>query len=108
MGELEISGTIFGDRDPRIVRFGSFRLEFRPEGRLLVLHNRDVPGVVGKIGSLLGEAGINIAEIHLARTDSQDEAMAVVRLDDVPEGALIESIERLPEMISVNLVDLER
>ncbi len=106
-GHIELSGTVFGDRDPRIVRFGGFQLEFRPAGRLLVLHNQDVPGVVGKIGNLLGEAGINIADIHLARTDSTDEAMAVVRLDQAPDAALIESIESLPEMISVDLVDLD-
>ena len=43
-GELEIAGSVFGERYPRVVRFGGFQLEFRPAGRLLVLHNLDVPG----------------------------------------------------------------
>ena len=60
----------FGDREPRVVEFGGYRLEFRPEGKLLVLENRDVPGVVGKLGTLLGDAGVNIADIHLARQRS--------------------------------------
>ena len=76
-------------------------------GRLLVLHNQDVPGVVGRIGNLLGDAGINIAEIHLARTSEKDEAMAVLRLDQVPSDEVIESIAELPEMLDVNLVDME-
>ena len=105
-GELEIEGTVFGERDPRVVRFGGFQLEFRPEGRLLVLHNDDVPGVVGKIGNLLGQADINIAAIHLARTDSQDEAMAVLRLDQAPGEEVLESIRALPEMKSVDLVEM--
>lgn len=105
-GELAIEGTVFGERDPRVVRFGGFQLEFRPEGRLLVLHNEDVPGVVGKIGNLLGQAGINIAAIHLARTDSKDEAMAVVRLDQVPGEEVLESIRALPEMKSADLVEM--
>ena len=105
-GQIELSGAVFGDHDPRVVLFGGFQLEFRPEGRLLVLHNLDVPGVVGKIGNLLGEAGINIAEIHLARTDSADEAMAVVRMDQMPDPSLVETIASLPEMMSVDLVDL--
>ncbi len=107
-GELEISGTVFGETDPRVVRFGGFQLEFRPAGRLLVLHNEDVPGVVGKIGRLLGEAEINIADIHLARTDSKDEAMAVLRLDEVPKPDLLASIGDLPEMKRVDLVEMEQ
>jgi len=106
-GDLEISGVVFGDRDPRVVHFGGFQLEFRPEGRLLVLHNEDVPGVVGRIGTLLGDVGINIAEIHLARTDSKDEAMAVLRLDQSPASDIIQTIADLPEMMRVDLVELE-
>jgi D-3-phosphoglycerate dehydrogenase len=106
-GVVELSGTVFGDRSPRVVRFGGFQLEFRPEGRLLVLHNQDIPGVVGRIGSLLGDAGINIAEIHLARTLAKDEAMAVLRLDQVPSEEIIATIADLPEMMDVNLVDME-
>jgi D-3-phosphoglycerate dehydrogenase len=106
-GEVEVSGTVFGERDPRVVSFGGFQLEFRPKGRLLVLHNQDVPGVVGKIGALLGEAGINIADIHLARDESKDEAMAVLRLDQMPGSEVMESIASLPEMNTVELVELE-
>jgi D-3-phosphoglycerate dehydrogenase len=105
-GELEVSGTVFGERDPRVVRFEGFQLEFRPTGRLLVLHNRDVPGVVGKIGRLLGEADINIADIHLARAESKDEAMAVLRLDQVPGREVLDAIAALPEMKTVDLVDM--
>jgi D-3-phosphoglycerate dehydrogenase len=105
-GVVELSGTVFGDRYPRVVRFGGFQLEFRPEGRLLVLHNQDIPGVVGRIGGLLGDAGINIAEIHLARTSSRDQAMAVLRLDQVPDEDVMESIAALPEMLDVDLVDM--
>ena len=83
---VELAGTLFGERDPRVVSFGGFRLEFRPAGRLLVLENRDVPGVVGKLGTLLGDAGINIAEIHLARRDGEERAMAVLRLDQEPSA----------------------
>ncbi len=66
-GEVDLAGALFGERDARVVRFRGFRLEFRPEGQLMVLSNRDVPGVVGRLGTILGEAGVNIAEIHLAR-----------------------------------------
>jgi D-3-phosphoglycerate dehydrogenase len=105
---IEIDGALFGERDPRVVRFGGYRLEFRPQGRLLVLENRDVPGVVGKLGTLLGEAGVNIADIHLARRDSVGEALAVLRLDQVPPPDLLDRLGALPEVLKASVVDLGR
>jgi D-3-phosphoglycerate dehydrogenase / 2-oxoglutarate reductase len=103
---VTLAGTLFGERDPRVVSFDGFRLEFRPSGRLLVLRNRDVPGVVGKLGTLLGSAGINIAEIHLARRDGDADALAVLRLDQEPPAALMSALRALPEIRSAQVVDL--
>jgi D-3-phosphoglycerate dehydrogenase len=106
-GSIELAGTIFGESDPRVVHFGQYRLEFRPQGKLLVLQNRDVPGVVGKVGTLLGDAGVNIAEIHLARETGGEGAMAVIRLDQELAGGTLAELEALPEVSRVQLVDLE-
>ncbi len=103
---VEVAGALFGERDPRIVRFGDFRLEFRPLGCLLVLRNRDVPGVVGRLGTLLGEAGVNIADIHLSRRDQEAEALAVLRLDQRPPAATLERLRELPEVRSVRVLEL--
>jgi D-3-phosphoglycerate dehydrogenase len=109
---IELDGTLFGDRDPRVVRFGGFRLEFRPDGKLLVLENRDLPGVVGKLGNLLGEAGVNIADIHLARREGTEGggamALAVLRLDQEPQEDLLARLRALPEVKSAHRVDLGR
>ncbi len=105
---VELGGTLTGGRDPRVVRFGGYRLEFRPQGRLLVLENRDVPGVVGKLGTLLGEAGVNIADIHLARRDGEQKALAVLRLDQPPGEAVVARLRALPEVLSANPLDLGR
>lgn len=106
-GSVEVAGTVFGDADPRVVRLEGYRLEFRAKGRLLVLRNSDVPGVVGTLGTFLGEAGINIAEIHLARKTGGGEALAVLRLDQAPPEATVAALEALPEVSRVQLVDLE-
>jgi D-3-phosphoglycerate dehydrogenase len=103
---VELSGTLFGESDPRVVGFGGYRLEFRPQGRLLVLENRDVPGVVGKLGTLLGQAGINIADIHLARRDGEGKALAVLRLDQPPDEAVVEKLVALPDVLSAHSLDL--
>lgn len=107
---VEIDGTLVREREPRVVRLGGYPLEFRPEGRLLFLENRDVPGVVGKIGTLLAEAQVNIADIHLARRPAaqtgEREALAVLRLDQMAEQGLLSRLAALPEVHSVRAVDL--
>lgn len=105
-GEVEVSGTVFGDLDPRVVQFEGYRLEFRPQGNLLVLRNRDVPGVVGRIGTILGESGVNIAEIHLARRTSEKEAMAVLRLDEPVATDTLQQLMELPEVHRAQMIDL--
>ncbi len=101
---IELGGTLFGERDPRVVRFEGYRLEFRPEGNLLVLENLDKPGVVGKLGTLLAQHDVNIADIHLSRRGH--EALAVLRVDQVPTPGLVEKLAALPEVKSARRVIL--
>ncbi|MDY7095035.1 MAG: phosphoglycerate dehydrogenase [Acidobacteriota bacterium] len=105
-GSVDIQGTVFGERDARVVYFRGLRLEFRPEGQLLVLRNHDVPGVVGKLGTFLGEAGVNIADIHLAREPGQ-YAVAALRLDGVVSQELGDNLQAaMPEVLEAKVVDL--
>lgn len=103
---VELRGTVLPDGSSRVVAVDGFRLEFQPEGKLLMLANRDVPGVVGKLGALLGKAGVNIADIHLAR-DSNERARAVIRVDQTPGGEVLTELAALPEVMAVQLVEVE-
>jgi D-3-phosphoglycerate dehydrogenase / 2-oxoglutarate reductase len=103
---VTLAGTLFGEHDSRVVSFDGYRLEFRPTGRLLVLRNSDVPGVVGKVGTLLGAAGVNIAEIHLARRDGGTDAMAVLRLDQDVPAPVLARLRALAEIRSAQFVEL--
>ena len=106
-GEIEVAGTLIHERDPRIVSFDGYQLEFRPKGNILLVRNRDVPGVVGKLGTYLGDAGINIAEIHLSRqVDGGDEALAVVRVDQTIPEVTLAALRSLDEVLRVDLVDV--
>jgi D-3-phosphoglycerate dehydrogenase len=87
-GARSASGTLFDDRLGRIVEFDGLPIEFTPEGTLLVITNRDVPGVVGRIGTFLAEKGINIVDLDLARGRG-GRAAAVVRIDR-PDGGPVE------------------
>ncbi len=107
-GQVEMAGTLFGEDDLRVVSIGGFRLEFRPEGRLLLLRNLDVPGVVGKLGAVLGRNDVNIGGIHLARTQGKTarEAMAVLQLDQLPSAEVLRQVGEIGEVMMVHFVDM--
>ncbi len=103
---LNLRGAVLADGSARVVALDDYRLEFQPRGKLLVLSNRDVPGVVGKIGVLLGKAGINIADIHLARRKDEG-ARAVIRVDQTPTAEALADLTELPEVRSAQFVEVE-
>ena len=103
---LGVAGTLSGSNEPRVVDIHGFRLEFRPQGRMLILRNDDVPGVVGRFGTILGEGGINIADIHLARAEGRHDALAVMRLDQEPGPEVLGRIQALPEVREIHVFDL--
>ncbi|MEF8801918.1 MAG: phosphoglycerate dehydrogenase [Halolamina sp.] len=87
--ELSVSGTLFTGDEPRLVSIDGFRVDAVPEGQLLVARNRDQPGVIGFIGTVLGEHGVNIAGMDNARETDGGEALTVYSLDDdVPDEGL--------------------
>src|SRR5437899_1448000 len=85
-GRKIIAGTVF-DGQPRIVRLRDLDIEFTPEGHILVLSYEDRPGMVGKIGSILGRQNVNIASMHVGRREKRGRAIVVLILDEdlVPE-----------------------
>ncbi|HVR41899.1 MAG TPA: phosphoglycerate dehydrogenase [Thermoanaerobaculia bacterium] len=105
-GEVSVSGTLFSERKPRIVQVDAFRVEFEPTGYLMYMVNRDVPGVVGKVGTILGERGINIAEYNLARAPEGGVAMAIVTIDSPIDEATLDLIRSFQEMKEVRLIRL--
>ena len=103
-----IMGTLFGNRDPRIVKINEFPLDAVPKGYMLFIHNEDRPGVVGSLGTLLGRNNVNIAEMTLGRIRKQSKTMAltVINTDqEVPPKVLAE-IRKLPAILDVKLVKL--
>jgi D-3-phosphoglycerate dehydrogenase len=101
-----IAGALFHGNQPRIVRIDDFMLEAIPEGPTILLHNHDRPGVVGAVGTLLGEARINISRMQLALVREREEAAMLVNVDQMPADAVMEKLRALPHMITAQLVDL--
>lgn len=102
--EVRVGGVAPVDAEPRLTRIGDFHVDVAPRRTLLVLHNRDVPGVIGHVGTLLGDAGVNIAEYHQARMAQGGEALAVVSLDGPPPPDLAERLLELPDVARVTVV----
>ncbi len=81
-----VSGTCFDDKQPRIVMIDNMEIDLKPAENILVMRYQDRPGMVGKFGSILGEAGINIARMEVGRVQKGAEALVALTLDDpVPE-----------------------
>jgi D-3-phosphoglycerate dehydrogenase / 2-oxoglutarate reductase len=95
----EVAGTLFSRQDPRVVEIDGYRLEGVLEGLLLVFSNLDVPGMIGRIGMLLGEHGVNIAGMQLGRARRGGQAVAVVNVDDVIPAPVLEKIRRIPNIV---------
>lgn len=104
--EVCVSGTLFSEKNQRIVSVNSFRVEFKPEGHIIYLINKDVPGVVGKVGTLLGDREINIAEYNLARNASGGKAMAVITIDSPLDPDTLSFLRSYREMEEVKQVRL--
>ena len=101
-----IEGAIFHGNQPRIVRVDDFMLEAIPEGPTLLLHNHDQAGVVGTVGSILGEAGINISRMQLGLVPERQEAAMLVNVDSVPSESVVERLRNVPHMITAKLLEL--
>jgi D-3-phosphoglycerate dehydrogenase len=102
-----VGGTFFGSHNnPRIVRVDSQPVEIVPAGVILMLRNKDRPGIVGYIGTILGRHQINIASMSLGRDAVGGEALTVLNLDSEPPLPLLEELRRDPDIRHVRVVTL--
>ncbi len=104
--ERLLAGTIFGGSDIRLVQIDHIRMDARPFGPALIMQSRDVPGLMGGVGSLLARHGINIAEWRLGRDQPGGMALSVLNLDSAPAPEVLEQMRELPQVVNVRLVAL--
>ncbi len=100
-GKIKISGSALSGRHLRIVNLMGFDIDFRPEKYMLFLKNNDVPGVIGKVGTMLGDQKVNIAEYHLSRSNKSKYAYAIIKLDEEPTKSVIDSLNILNDVLEV-------
>jgi D-3-phosphoglycerate dehydrogenase / 2-oxoglutarate reductase len=102
---VSVGGAFFG-ATPRIVSINSRPVEARPHGVVLVLENTDRPGMVGRIGSLLGDHGVNIATMSLSRNQAGGTALTVLNLDTAPDPDLLAKIRASDDIHSAQVIEL--
>ena len=107
MQELAVAGNAAPDATPRLTRIGSFHIDVTPRQTLIVLTNNDVPGVIGHVGTLLGDAGVNIAEYHQARLAQGGEALAAVSVDGTVGPDIRRTLLELHDVITATVVRFE-
>ena len=106
-GSRSVSGTMFDGIRPRLVSIDSFDVEITPAGRMLLFENKDRPGVVASIGSILAEAGINIGDFRLGRNPQEETAVSIVSVDSRPGEPELDKLAELPNMLTVRYVELD-
>ena len=104
--ETQVCGTLFTKTEPRIVKIDKYYVEAIPEGLLLIMHNIDVPGIVGQIGTILGKQNINIAGMTFGRLKQGGKAISVLNIDNPVSQAVIDEILRSKNILDAKLIKL--
>jgi D-3-phosphoglycerate dehydrogenase / 2-oxoglutarate reductase len=95
-GEKSVAGTLFGNAAPRLVEMFGIKVEAELKGEMIYFVNEDRPGFIGRLGTALGEAEVNIGTFHLGRRDAGGEAVALVSVDGHVGDALLDRLKSLP------------
>jgi D-3-phosphoglycerate dehydrogenase len=95
-GDRSVAGTLFGNQAPRLVELFGIKVEADLAGPMLYIVNEDAPGFIGRLGTTLGEAGVNIGTFHLGRRSAGGEAVLLLSLDDEVSPELIAKVRTLP------------
>ncbi len=101
-----LAGVLFGEQEPRIVQLDQYKLEAKPRGMVLIMHNQDMPGVIGQVGTILSAYQVNIGEWRLGRDKPGEQALSFINLDNEPSEIVLNALEAITAVTSVKLVSL--
>ena len=103
--ERSVSGTLFGGKLPRLVNIKGISVEAELTEHMLYITNHDKPGLIGGLGSVLADAGINIATFHLGRAEAGGDAIALIAVDDSVPADVMEKLQALPQIMQVKALN---
>jgi len=105
---IKAAGTVFGHNMARLVQLGDFRLDAYLDGILMIFTHRDVPGIIGKVGTIFGTHGVNIAQMAVGRASHLPggEAIGVLNLDTRPPADALAAVADHPDILSASVIEL--
>lgn len=104
-GTLSVSGSVFDDDLIRLTNINGFGLDLKPQGKMILFKNTDIPGVIGSVGNTLAKHQINIADFRLGRNDKK-EALAVIVVDNQVNDEIIKELKNIPACLDVKIVTI--
>ncbi|MEZ0537813.1 phosphoglycerate dehydrogenase [Caldicellulosiruptoraceae bacterium PP1] len=102
---LELSGTVYNNQG-RIIDFFGYKFDFKPERYMLLVQNIDKPGIIGKIGTIVGEYGINIAQMQVSRNKKGEKAVMVLEVDGIVPNEAIEKLKAVDGILRVTMAKI--
>jgi D-3-phosphoglycerate dehydrogenase len=105
-GSRTMAGTVFEGGQPRIVQVDAFDIDLKPSKHMLTMTYPDVPGMVGKFGTILGSHQINIARMEVGRSGRGEQAMILLSLDDAVPAAVVEEIRASVKVTDIRAITL--
>ncbi|MBI2875187.1 MAG: phosphoglycerate dehydrogenase [Firmicutes bacterium] len=105
-GTRTIAGTLFGTQEPRIVQLDGYRMDISPAPYMLVSEHIDKPGIIGKVGTILGTHRVNIAGMQVGRKSIGGEAVMVLQVDHDLEAPVLRAVEEVDGIIGARVVRL--
>jgi D-3-phosphoglycerate dehydrogenase / 2-oxoglutarate reductase len=103
---LSVSGALFANNQPRIVKIDSYYVDALPEGNMILISNKDVPGIVGQLGTLLGKNNINIAGMTFGREKLGGKAISLFNVDSDIPNKLIEDIKKMENIFDAKAIKI--
>ena len=104
-GENTLVGTVFGRQEPRLVRLNTFRLEAMMAGPMLLVYNKNVPGVIGALGTTLGAAGVNISSMTVGREEKSNQNIILLSTDELVSSELLVKVKALANVENAQVLE---
>ncbi len=106
-GEFSLEGCLFDEKVIKLTKIMDYQIDVSPIGTMLLIQNKDIPGVVGKVGTALGSYNINIGEFILSRKDPQDLAYSIIKIDGQISSEILNKIEELDEIVEIKQISID-
>jgi D-3-phosphoglycerate dehydrogenase len=105
-GTYSAAGTLSANGDPRLVHLNGYELDAVIDGTVILVNNDDKPGIIGKIGTILGQRGINVSRMQLGLDKPTGRALSLWNVDSAVPDAVLDELRKIENMRSISVVSL--